>query len=145
MQLSGGYAATSLKADGISYEYTPTQSLVTFLSGQVGKKFQFIGMVGYQKNFGLVGGKNMLDASRYYFSGNSFKNVNQMLRVSPTFAYNLGKFTFALEYNYTMVQYGGDTDGRLTLGTDFNANATVTDNLHWVGNHRILAMAKFNF
>ena len=145
MQLSGGYAATSLKADGISYEYTPTQSLVTFLSGQVGKKFQFIGMVGYQKNFGLVGGKNMLDASRYYFSGNSFKNVNQMLRVSPTFAYNLGKFTFALEYNYTMVQYGGDTDGKLTLGTDFNADATVTDNLHWVGNHRILAMAKFSF
>jgi hypothetical protein len=77
----------------------------------------------------------MLDASRYYFSGNSFKNVNQMLRVSPTFAYNLGKFTFALEYNYTMVRYGTITGNRVL----------PTENLHWIGNHRILTMVKFNF
>ena len=145
MQLSGGYAATEAKADGISYEYTPTQSLVSFLSGQVGKRYQFIGMIGYQKSLGLAGGKEMVDASRYYYSGNGFKNVNQMLRIAPTFAYNIGRMQFALEYDYTMVQYGGNCDGKLTVGTDFNLNGTVTDNLHWVGNHRILAMAKFNF
>ena len=145
MQLSGGYAATALKADGISYEYTPTQSIVTFVSAQYGKKFQVLGMVGYQKNLGLAGGKEMLDASHYYFSGNGFKNVNQMMRVSPTFSYNLGKFQFALEYDFTMVQYGGNSDGKLALGTDFNKNATVTQDLHWLANHRILAMAKFSF
>lgn len=134
MQLSGGYAATSLKSDGISYNYTPTQSLVSFVSAQYGKKFQVIGMVGYQKNFGLVHKRHILD-NIYYFSGNSYKNVNQMIRVSPTFAYNLGKFQFALEYNYTVVQYG----------TKFNQDATVTEGLHWIGNHRILAMAKFSF
>ena len=144
MQLSGGYAATRAK-DDLSYEYTPTQSVVTFLSGQVGKKFQFIGMVGYQKNLGLVGGKEMLDASLYYFSGNSFKNVNQMMRFSPTLAYNLGKFTFAVEYDYTMVQYGGNSDGKVAVDVDFNKNGTVTKDLHWVGNHRILALAKFTF
>ena len=144
MQLSGGYAATRAK-DDLSYEYTPTQSVVTFLSGQVGKKFQFIGMVGYQKNLGLVGGREMIDASRYYFSGNSFKNVNQMMRFSPTLAYNLGKFTFAVEYDYTMVQYGGNSDGKVTVDVDFNKNGTVTKDLHWVGNHRVLAMAKFSF
>ena len=145
MQLSGGYAATAEKGDGISYEYTPTQSIISFLSGQVGKKFQFIGMIGYQKNLGLVGGKEMLSAKQYYFSGNSFKNVNQMMRFSPTFAYNLGKLTFALEYDYSMVQYGGNSDGKLELDVDFNKNGTVTQDLHWVGNHRILAMMKFNF
>ena len=145
MQLNGGYAATAAKADGISYEYTPTQSLVSFLSGQVGKRYQFICMAGYQKNLGLAGGKEMLDASRYYFSGNGFKNINQMMRVSPTFAYNIGKMQFALEYDYTMVQYGGDCDGKLSLGTDFNKDGTVTQSLHWVSNHHILAMAKFNF
>ncbi|MBR6055345.1 MAG: hypothetical protein IKP46_08430 [Bacteroidales bacterium] len=144
MQLSGGYAATKAK-DDLSYEYTPTQSVVTFLSGQVGKKFQFIGMVGYQKNLGLVGGKEMLDASLYYFSGNSFKNVNQMMRFSPTLAYNLGKFTFAVEYDYTMAQYGGNSDGKVAVDVDFNKNGTVTKDLHWVGNHRVLAMAKFSF
>lgn len=144
MQLSGGYAATRAK-DDLSYEFTPTQSIVTFLSGQVGKKFQFIGMVGYQKNLGLVGGKEMIDASLYYFSGNSFKNVNQMMRFSPTLAYNLGKFTFAVEYDYTMVQYGGNSDGKVAVDVDFNKNGTVTKDLHWVGNHRILALAKFTF
>ena len=162
MQLSGGYAATAVK-DDLSYEYTPTQSVVTFLSGQVGKKFQFIGMIGYQKNLGLVGGKEMIMIKKdwedkyhydYYFSGNSFKNVNQMMRFSPTFAYNLGKFTFAIEYNYTMVQYGGNSDGKINpvdqsnlenTWVDFNKNGTVTKDLHWVGNHRVLAMAKFTF
>ena len=135
MQLSGGYAATGTKEDGFSRDYTPTQSLVSFVSAQYGKKFQVLGMIGYHKNLGLVGGKEMLNGKEYYFSGNSFKNVNQMLRVSPTLAYNLGKFQFAVEYDFTMVQYG---DG-------FNADGTVTKDLHWIGNHRILGMAKFSF
>ena len=142
MQLNGGYAATALKEDGYSYEYAPTQALVSFVSAQYGKRFQVLGMVGYHKNLGLAGEwSEMLinpDNSQpvaYYFSGNGFKNINQMLRVSPTVAYNLGKMQFALEYDYTMVQYGNG----------FNRRALVTEGLHWVGNHRILAMAKFSF
>ena len=135
MQLNGGYAATALKADGFSYEYTPTQSSVSFISTQFGKRFQGIGMIGYVKCFGLAGGKEMVDAAHYYFSGNGFKNINQMMRFSPTFAYNLGKMMFAIEYDYTMVQYGNG----------FNTDGTVTNDLHWVGNHRVLAMAKFSF
>lgn len=134
MQLNGGYAATALKADGISYEYTPTQSSVSFISATVGKKFQGLCMVGYVKCFGLAGGKTILDDKLYYFSGNGFKNINQMMRVSPTFAYNLGKMQFALEYDYTVVQYGTRDD-----------RGRVNADLHWVGNHRILAMAKFSF
>ena len=136
MQLSGGYAATSLKEDGISYEYAPDCSSVNFVSVQFGKKFQGIGMIGYQKNLGILGNKTALDVNKmYYFSGNGFKTVNQMLRFSPTFAYNLGKLQFALEYDYTMVQYG----------TKVNPDCTLTEGLHWIANHRILAMAKFNF
>ena len=135
MQINGGYAAVAVKDDGFSCEYAPTQSLVSFVSAQYGKKFQGLGMIGYHKNLGLAGGKEMLSGGQYFFSGNGFKNINQMLRVSPTIAYNLGKMQFALEYDYTMVQYG----------SGFNANATVTEDLHWIGNSRILAMAKFSF
>ena len=131
MQLNSGYAVTGLKEDGISNEYAPINSSVSFVSAQYGKTWQVLGMVGYQKNLGTA--KEI--TGPVYFSGNGFKNINQMFRVSPTLAYNLGKLQFALEYDFTAVEYGDDPD----------KNFQVTENLHWIGNHRILAMAKFTF
>ena len=146
MQLNGGYAATALKADGISYEYTPTRSVVGFISGQgTFGKVQLIGMVGYQRNLGLEGGKKMLDESLYYYSGNGFKNAKQMIRATPTLAYNIGKLQLALEYDFTAVQYGGNSDGKVKLGDDFNADGSVVDARHWISNHRILFMTKYSF
>ena len=134
MQLNGGYAVTGLKDDGISNEYTPINSSVSFVSVQYGKTWQVLGMVGYQKNLGTL--KEISDLKNgVFFSGNGFRNINQMFRVSPTVAYNLGKVQFALEYNFTAVEYGDAPDKFFD----------VTENLHWVGNHRILAMAKFTF
>ena len=131
MQLNSGYAVTGQKEDGISNEYAPINSSVSFVSAQYGKKWQVLGMIGYQKNLGI--GKEI--TGPVYFSGNGFKNINQMFRVSPTVAYNIGKLQFALEYDFTGVQYGSDPDKYFK----------VTENLHWVGNHRLLAMAKFTF
>lgn len=131
MQLNSGYAVSGVKQDGFSCEYTPIKSSVSFVSFQYGKKWQLIGMAGYQKNLGtdedIVGD--------VYFSGNGFKNINQIFRVSPTIAYNLGKMQFALEYDYTAAEYGDAPDKRFQ----------VTDNLHWVANNRLLLMAKFSF
>ena len=132
MQLNNGYAATKLKDDGISYEYTPVNASVNFLSFMVGKKAQGLLMVGYHKNLGTF--KDVLE-DKVYFSGNGFANLNQIVRITPGFIYNLGKLQFALEYNYTMVQYGTITNKRVL----------PTENLHWIGNHRILTMVKFNF
>lgn len=131
MQLNSGYAVTGIKEDGISNEYAPINSSVSFVSAQYGKTWQVLGMVGYQKNLGV--GKEI--TGPVYFSGNGFQNINQMFRVSPTLAYNLGKLQFALEYDFTAVEYGSAPDKMFQ----------VTENLHWIGNHRILAMAKFTF
>ena len=131
MQLNSGYAVSGTKADGISNEYVPINSSVSFLSAQYGKKWQVLGMVGYQKNLGTL--KEI--TGPVYFSGNGFQNINQMFRVSPTVAYNLGKMQFALEYNFTAVEYGDKPDKFFD----------VKENLHWIANHRILAMAKFTF
>lgn len=131
MQLNSGYAVTGLKEDGLSYEYSPVHSSVSFVSAQYGKTWQVLGMIGYQKNLGTF----REVTGPVYFSGNGFKNINQMFRVSPTVAYNLGKLQFALEYDFTGVEYGDDPDKFLD----------VKENLHWVGNHRLLAMAKFTF
>ena len=132
MQLNNGYAATALKDDGISYEYTPVNASVNFLSFMVGKKAQGHLMVGYHKNLGTF--KDVL-ADKVYFSANGFANIDQIVRITPGFIYNLGKLQFALEYNYTMVRYGTITGNRVL----------PTENLHWIGNHRILTMVKFNF
>ena len=60
-----------------------------------------------------------------------------MWRVIPTVAYNVGKFTLALEYNITAAQYGD--------GLTYNARGLSTDGLHWVYNNRIQMMARFTF
>lgn len=132
MQLNGGYAATSFKSDGISYEYAPIRSSVNFVSFQYGKQWQVLGMIGYQRNLGTA---TDIMTDKIYFSGNGFSNILQMVRFTPTVAYNLGKFQFALEYDYTTVQYGSNLSRR----------ALAQDNLHWVGNSRILSMVKFTF
>ena len=131
MQLNSGYAVCGTKEDGVSKEYVPINSSVSFLSMQYGKTWQVLGMVGYQKNLGTLKEVN----GDVYFSGNGFQNINQMFRVSPTLAYNLGKMQFALEYNFTAVEYGDKPDKFFD----------VKENLHWIANHRILAMAKFTF
>lgn len=131
MQLNGGYAVTGTKEDGFSNEYAPINSSVSFISAQYGKTWQVLGMIGYQKNLGTL----REITGPVYFSGNGFQNINEMIRVSPTLAYNLGKLQFALEYDFTAVEYGSAPDKFFD----------VREKLHWIANHRILAMAKFTF
>jgi len=132
MQLNSGYAQYKLKDDGVSWKYTPNQSSVSFISAQYGKKFQVMGMVGYMKNLGTI--REYTAGNSFYFSGNGFSNIDQIVRFTPTVAYNLGKLTLALEYDYTTARYGK---------YDSDLWARPTEDLHWVANHRVLAMVKF--
>ena len=108
---------------------------------------------GYVKNFGtakpLVEDKDQAGySSSLYFSGNSFSNMNQMWRLTPTFMYNLGKFTVGLEYELTSVQYGKYykyKEGEKTVSCVNSSNGLATEDLHWVTNHRVQAMVKFTF
>ena len=68
-------------------------------------------------------------------------NLNQIIRVTPTVVYNLGKLSFGLEYDITSAQYG-----KYDVAKHVNSsNGLVDGDLHWVTNHRLLGMVKFTF
>jgi hypothetical protein len=65
--------------------------------------------------------------------------MNQMWRLSPTLLYTVGKFQLGLEYEITSVRYGDLSQG-------LNAQTGLADKgLHWVTNHRVQLMTKYNF
>ena len=87
-------------------------------------------MIGYIKNLGTL--KDVTGPK--YFSGNGGLGINNMLRLTPTIVYNLGKFMVGLEYDLTMVEYGKTVNTRL-----------LPQDCHRINNHRILLCTKFSF
>lgn len=150
MNMYGGYGVKGVNADG-SYSYTPIRHSTTWISlvygGKVGaqedkhpQKLQGILFGGYVKNFGTKEALYDLDGDGK-FSKSEFYNprsaaMNQMWRLSPTLLYTVGKFQLGLEYEITSVQYG---DGKL------DAYALSTNGLHWITNHRVQLMTRYNF
>ena len=144
-----GYGVSKVNDDG-SYEYTPLHGTVSYLSVKYGRKVQVQGMIGYMKNLGTskslvadktVGGVDYTSTGNLYISGNGFHNLNQLIRVTPTVVYNLGKLAFGLEYDITAAQYGKYAESGFVKAS----NGLVDDGLHWVTNHRLLGMVKFTF
>ena len=150
MNMYGGYGVKGVNADG-SYSYTPIRHSTTWISlvygGKVGaqedkhpQKLQGILFGGYVKNFGTKEALYDLDGDGK-FTKSEFYNprsaaMNQMWRLSPTLLYTVGKFQLGLEYEITSVQYG---DGKL------DAYALSTNGLHWITNHRVQLMTRYNF
>ena len=131
VNLNGGYALTP---DG---KYTPTRNSSSWLSLSYGKDWQAVLFAGYVKNFGTS--EAIASVDKFYFSKNSFNNMNQMFRLTPTVIRNFGKVTAALEYEITSVQYG---DKQYGINP---ANALYDQGLHWVTNHRVQFMLKYAF
>ena len=139
MNLMSGYAKVGENEDG-SWNYASLRSSSTWLSMSVGKKWQGVLFLGYVKNFGLAEeAAAPLAKSDVYFCTNGFSNLNQMYRINPQVIYNIGKMNIGLEYQWTAVQYGKYSGGKL------NNRGLATEDLHWVGNNRINMMVKFNF
>lgn len=144
INLNGGYGISAVNPDG-SYEYTPSRNSSSWLSLKYAPgKVDFILYGGYVKNFGtkkaLVMPAGATQESDYYwFSGNSFSNLNSMYRLTPTVVYNLGKLALGLEYELTSVEYGDKAQG---LSLD---SGLYEKGLHWVTNHRLKGMIKFTF
>lgn len=141
MNLMSGYGISKMDFEDGHREYTPLQASSTWASMTYGKKWQVMLMGGYIKNLGamdnLVNEDGKVDPANFYFSANGAKTLNSMWRVIPAVAYNVGKFTVALEYNVTSAQYGD--------GKTYNTKGLSTEGLHWVTNHRVQAMVKFTF
>ena len=139
MNLNGGYGVKKINADG-SWEYTPTRNSSSWISlvygGKVGKqedkhpqKLQGILFAGYIHNFGT---KDTLVGSLYTPRPNTMR---EMWRLTPTLLYTVGKFQVGLEYEITSVQYGKGLD----------THGLAQNDLHWVTNHRLQLMTKYNF
>ncbi len=144
MNLMSGYAKVGENPDG-SWEYASLRSSSTWLSMIYGKKWQGVLMLGYTKTLGLADPLEAnIAASDVYFCGNGFSNINQIYRINPQIVYNVGKMNVGLEYQWTAVQYGDyikdDSDVKY-----LNNRALATDGLHWIGNHRVNMMIKYNF
>jgi len=151
MNMNGGYGVSKMNKDG-SYSYTPQRHSSSWISlvygGKVGKqedkhpqKLQGILFAGYIKNFGtkeaLLDADNDGKADMFYFPRGN--NMNQMWRLTPTLLYSVGKFQVGLEYDITSVHYGDAQKGIKA------SNGLADEGLHWVTNHRVQLMTKYNF
>lgn len=167
MNLMSGYALVDT-SDPLNYKYASLRNSSTWVSLSYGKKWQGVLFAGYMKNLGLADAADtdLLNSSadgkitpKVYFNGNGSSNINQMYRINPQVLYNFGKFSIGLEYQWTAVQYGDykkivrmkdgvpvlNDKGEEIKDSYVNKQALATDNLHWVGNHRVNMMVKFTF
>ena len=149
MNLMSGYAKVGENPDG-SWEYASLRNSSSWLSMTVGKKFQGVLYLGYVKNLWFAKEADKpLAKSDVYFCSNGFSNLNQMYRINPQFIYNIGKLNLGIEYQWTAVQYGEyqnniyEPGGDPVVGLDKRGHAS--EDLHWVGNHRVNLMVKYNF
>ncbi len=149
MNLNSGYGVKAKNADG-SWEYTPLRASSSWLSivygGKIGaqedkhpQKLQGILFAGYIENLGTK--EALYDGNHDGHPDDLYtpraNNMNRMWRLSPTLLYTIGKFQLGLEYEITSVQYG-------QAGTT-NLYGIANTNLHWVTNHRVQLMTKYNF
>ena len=149
MNLNSGYGVKAKNPDG-SWEYTPLRASSSWLSivygGKIGaqedkhpQKLQGILFAGYIENLGTK--ETLYDGNHDGRPDDLYtpraNNMNRMWRLSPTLLYTVGKFQLGLEYEITSVQYG-------QAGTS-DLYGLAKANLHWVTNHRVQLMTKYNF
>jgi len=131
MNLIGGYGVSGINTDG-SWNYTATRNISTWVTAKVtpkGSKWTAQMLVGYMNNLGTS--KEIVGEGWYK---NNASTIKQMYRIQPECLYTIGKFQIGLEYMFTSVNYGK---------ADNHMHAV--DNLHWVNNHRVQSLIKFNF
>lgn len=149
MNLNGGYGVKAKNDDG-SREYTPLRTSSSWISivygGKVGaqedkhqQKLQGILFGGYIENLGtkeqLYDGNN--DGIPDHLYTPRANTMNRMWRLSPTLLYTVGKFQVGCEYEVTSVHYG--------IASSLDLHGQAKGGLHWVTNHRVQVMVRYNF
>ena len=133
LNILSGYGIASYNAAVHSYSYTPMQDWASFVSFQYGKEVQVMAMAGYMKQLGTT--QDLMDPSKIWINTAAATNIQEAFRVTPTIAWNIGKFTLSLEYDFTYAKFGEGTRDARGLYTLY----------HWIPNHRVINMVKFNF
>lgn len=140
-----GYGVTAFDPVSYHYDYAATHTSSSWMSISYGKKVQGMLMAGYINNLGA--GKDFMDG--YWFftkDGYNFRSMAQAFRIVPTVVWNIGKFTVGLEYEMTAAQYGSNlnADGSVVKDGTVLPDGSWAER-HWVANHRVQLMTKFNF
>ena len=157
MQQPTGYGVVEISDNG-SYTYESMQLGSAWITMMYGKKLRYGFFAGWLKNFGsasdafvdnqVVGKVDNKDVymvtvdkktPNYAFvSRNNIdygKNIgmDQAFRFSPIVTYKVQNMQIGLEYEHTAAAYG-----------DYQPSGMVTDT-HWVANHRVCVMLKYDF
>lgn len=103
-----GYVVSQYEnpAKGI-VKYSPMQTMSFWTDiHSNGKSWQFGLFAGYTENMGAL--ENMADADAQVYG--LATNIANLYRVSPRVIYNVSKIRFALEFEYTVANYGAKRD-----------------------------------
>ena len=136
MQQPTGFGVVEVFDNGVQ-NYEPMQLGSAWVTMMYGKKLRYGFFAGWMKNYGSAGDKYTSLVVR------NNAGMDQAYRFSPIVTYKVQNIQIGLEYEHTSTAYGdyfvhqNDYPRQVT-------NGTVT-NTHWVANHRVCAMLKYDF
>ena len=168
MQQPTGFGVVEILDNG-AYTYEPMQLGSAWLTMMYGKKLRYGFFAGWMKNYGSAGedfitngvvGQNKDGSDIYmvevdkkipnsaFVSRNNIdyaKNtgMEQAYRFSPIVTYKVENMQIGLEYEHTAVAYGNYKLNMNEYPKNYT-DGTVGDT-HWVANHRICVMVKYDF
>ena len=132
MQQPTGFGIVETFDNGVN-NYESMQLGSAWLTMMYGKKLRYGFFAGWMKNFGSAG-KDFLvvdDKLNLVVRNNTY--MDQAYRFSPIVTYKVQNMQIGLEYEHTAAAYG-----------DYQPSGMVTDT-HWVANHRVCVMLKYDF
>lgn len=121
----GGYGITATDPVTGEQEYTPLKTSHTWVNVMYGKKWRGGLFGGYLKNLGATEKVSGLIGTGL--------NLDQLATATAEVSYNLPNWKFGLEYSYCNAWYGSNDEKGKVVDT------------HCVDNHRIVAVALFQF
>ena len=127
MQQPTGFGIVSVSENGVN-TYESMQLGSAWITMMYGKKLRYGFFAGWLQNFGSAG-KSFVGTP--VVRNNT--GMDQAYRFSPIVTYKVQNMQIGLEYEHTATAYG-----------TYQPNGTVT-NTHWVANHRVCMMLKYDF
>lgn len=121
----GGYGITATDPVTGEQEYTPLKTSHTWVNVMYGKKLRGGLFGGYLKNLGATEKVNGLIGTGL--------DLDQLATATAEISYNLPNWKFGVEYSYCNAWYGSNDEKGKVVDT------------HRVDNHRIVAVALFQF
>ncbi|MDP2115374.1 MAG: hypothetical protein Q8K69_15090 [Bacteroidota bacterium] len=139
LTIPGGYGVKSVDQATGAMNYTPYNTLTSFINAVYGKKYQVGFFAGYLKNMGTNDALYNFGTSAsdpVAVTPGMVPNVASIYRVAPHFAINVSKVRLVFEYELTSAEYG---TGKINLADGLYGSSTD------VTNHRGQLMLMYSF